>query len=103
YGTAWAAVHSLVLGDRRRHERFLAYLNLLTAGEVSASEAWARTLKQDELGLEHDMQGIRPRTELENGEIEFVPPALPSASVRTMTPAEVHLSWAEIRPWTTPA
>lgn len=103
YGAAWAVIHALVLGDRQRNDRFLAYLNLLKSGAVSPDEAWARTLRSDEPALDAALRDLNPDSMVFNGKVEFVPSAIGSPSARTIPPAEVHRLWAQIRPWSTPA
>jgi tetratricopeptide (TPR) repeat protein len=103
YQQAWALVHLLASERYPYRVRFEAYLRALADGEAAAA-AWAAAFAGVDLdALENAANRYRFVMRFDVRRVPIVAPAAVSAAPRALRDADVHLLWAELRSWRTPA
>lgn len=100
YAGSWVFVHMLLNGPFGYADRFLRYVDLLANG-TSSAEAWHSSFDGVSLAvMEQQFRRYIRRDQMDERFLDVkTPPATEPEQVRRMTPDEVHLLMARIRPW----
>ena len=100
YGAAWNLVH-LLKQDPKYAPMFAAYLSNLRTG-LSADDAWSRAFKGVSLDeVEKDFRAALTQDKIIALTTKYDRPPRVSPNVRTLSDAEVHLLFAQMRTWDT--
>lgn len=96
---AWALVHVLKTGRELDAARLTAFFRALARGDAPQA-AWDEAFADVSMtGLEGIYQAFLRRTETNLLLYAYSPADTPIDTEMTMSPAQVHLLWATIRPW----
>ncbi|MEA2697457.1 MAG: hypothetical protein QOI66_1728 [Myxococcales bacterium] len=102
YAGAWTLVH-LFISDPRYKDRFNDYLQAML-GSSDARQAWAGTLgRLPPAQMEEDYHRVLAPREIPLLRTAYTPPSVPPPAGRALRDGQVHLLWAGLRQWDSPA
>jgi tetratricopeptide (TPR) repeat protein len=102
YASAWTLVHLFLNGPAPYPERFAAYLEKLAVNRTPES-AFSVAFEDLDDAIERDYRAWLMPKERILRRTRYELPAVQIVGERAMAPADVHVLWASIRPWSTEA